>query len=142
MTNDTGINPYLFFNGRCAEAIEFYRKTVNAEVAMQMHYKDAPPEVIAQQPDPEKTANQIMHARLRIGTATVMLADGPSSGKYDGFALALNTKSATEAERYFTGLAVGGKVDMPLGKTFFSPAFGMLTDRFGIKWMVLTEAAH
>jgi PhnB protein len=143
MTNNYEASPYLFFTGRCEEAIEFYRKTVNAEQIMLMRYKDMPPEAKAQQSQQCSTAtideSKVMHARLRIGGSTILLSDGPGSGKYDGFALSLTALNPAEAERVFTALSAGGKVDMPLNKTFFSPAFGMLTDRFGVKWMVYVE---
>jgi PhnB protein len=141
MTKNYAVNPYLFFDGRCEEAIEFYRKTVNAEPLFLMRYKDAPAEAKAQQCGPANSENKIMHARLRIGDSTIMLSDGPCSGKFDGFSLSVTTPSPVEAEQMFVALSAGGRVDMPLAKTFFSPAFGMLTDRFGVKWMVHVEAA-
>ncbi len=141
MKNNIAVNPYLFFDGRCEEAIEFYRKTVGAEQLMLMRYKDAPPEVKAEQCGPAGTENRVMHARLRIGDSTIMLSDGPCSGKYDGFSLSLTVPGPADAERFFGALSAGGKVDMPLNKTFFSPAFGMLTDRFGVKWMVHVDGA-
>lgn len=142
MANINGLNPYLFFDGRCEEAIEFYRKTLGAEVLMLMRYKEAPPEAKAQQEDAEKVANRIMHARLGVGGSTILMSDGPCSGKYDGFAMILSAAAPAEAERLFAALGSGGNIDMPMSKTFFSPAFGMLTDRFGIKWMVIVEAAR
>ena len=141
MTKKNAVNPYLFFDGRCEEAIEFYRKTVGAEQLMLMRYKDAPAEAKAQQCGPPGSENRVMHARLRIGDSTIMLSDGPCSGKYDGFSLSLVAPSAADAERSFAALSEGGKVEMPMAKTFFSPAFGMLTDRFGVKWMVYVEAS-
>jgi PhnB protein len=139
MSKNYAVNPYLFFTGRCQEAIAFYRKTIGAEPLMVMHYKDAPPGAMPPDADPAN-ANKVIHARLSFGGATIMMSDGPGSGKYDGFALSLPAPDAAEAERLFKALSEGGRVDMPLGKTFFSPAFGMLTDRFGIKWMVMVEA--
>ncbi len=140
MTKNYPVNPYLFFNGRCEEAIEFYRKTVGAEPLMLMRYKDAPPGAMPQEGcNPTDGGNKIMHARLRIGGSTVMLSDGPCSGKYDGFSLSLTAPDPIEAATLFADLSAGGSVDMPLAKTFFSPAFGMLTDRFGVKWMVIVE---
>jgi PhnB protein len=141
MTKNYAVTPYLFFDGRCEEAIEFYGKTVNAEPIMLMRYKDAPAEAKAQQCDAPIHENKVMHARVRIGGSTVMLSDGPCSGKFDGFSLSLTAPTAADAERSFKALSAGGKVDMPLNKTFFSPAFGMLTDRFGVKWMVIVEAS-
>jgi len=139
MTKNYSVNPYLFFDGRCEEAIEFYRKTIGAEQLMLMRFKDMPAEAKAQQCHEQVSDNKVMHARLRIGGSTILLSDGPCSGKYDGFALSLTAPDAAEAERLFAGLSAGGKVDMPLNKTFFSPAFGMLTDPFGVKWMVYVE---
>jgi PhnB protein len=140
MTTKYAVNPYLFFDGRCEEAIEFYKTTVGAEQLMLMRYKDAPPQGNAQQCGPPGSENRVMHARIRIGDSTILLSDGPCSGKYDGFSLSLTAPNAAEAEKVFASLSAGGKVDMPLAKTFFSPAFGMATDRFGVKWMVYVEA--
>ena len=131
------IQPYLFFDGRCEEAIEFYRKALGAEVGMLMRFKDSP-----EPPPPGAVApgseNKVMHATLRIGAATVMASDGCVSGSpsFKGFSLSLTVPSEAEADRRFAALADGGKVQMPLGKTFWSPRFGMLTDRFGVGWMV------
>lgn len=146
MNTNTKANPYIFFNGKCEEAIGFYSKAAGAKQLMLMRYKDAPPEVKAQQAKAQESCapgseNWVMHARLQIGDSTILLSDGPCSGKYDGFALSLTVPSPAEAERSFSALSAGGKVDMPLNKTFFSPAFGMLTDRFGVKWMVYVEGA-
>jgi PhnB protein len=140
MTKNYPVTPYLFFNGRCEEAIEFYRKTIGAETLMLMRFKDAPPEAKAQQCGPANGENKIMYARLRIGDTTVLLSDGPCSGKFDGFSLALTALNPADAGQVFAALSEGGQVDMPLAKTFFSPAFGMLTDRFGVKWMVIVQA--
>ena len=139
MTKNYSLDPYLFFDGRCAEAIEFYRNAVGAEQQFIMRFKDAPPEAKAQGCGGPDNENKIMHARLGIGNKTILLADGPCSGKFDGFALSLTAPNPDEAARLFGALSAGGKVDMPMNKTFFSPAFGMLTDRFGVKWMVYVE---
>jgi len=132
------VEPYLFFDGRCEEAIEFYRKTLGAEVQMLMRYKDSPE---PPQPGmvPPGAENKIMHATLRIGETTVMASDGQCTGKpkFDGFALSITAASGAEAERVFKSLGEGGKVQMPLTKTFFAPSFGMLADRFGVAWMVI-----
>jgi len=131
------IQPYLFFDGRCEEAIEFYRKALGAEVEILMRFKDSPepppPGVV-----PPGSENKVMHATLRIGAATVMASDGCASGSpsFTGFSLSLTVPSEAEADRRFAALADGGTVQMPLGKTFWSPRFGMLTDRFGVGWMV------
>jgi PhnB protein len=135
------IQPYLFFGGRCEEAIEFYRKALGAEVEMLMRHNDSPtpppPGVI--QPGFE---NKVMHCSIRIGGATVMASDGCGGEKshFDGFRLSLALPTEAAAHKAFTALADGGKVDMPLGKTFFSPCFGMVKDRFGVGWMVLVTS--
>ena len=131
------IEPYLFFDGRCEEAIAFYRQALGAEVVMLMRWKDHP------EPQPGMTPpgaeEKIMHANLRIGGATVMASDGKCQGQlnFQGFALSLSVDDETEAERVFAALGKGGQVQMPLAKTFFSPKFGMVVDRFGVWWMVL-----
>jgi PhnB protein len=129
------IQPYLFFDGRCEEAIEFYREALGAEVTMLMHYKDSPdPGACSPGVSPEK----VMHANLRIGETTVLASDGHCQGhpSFEGFSLSLTVGDEAEAERSFAALADGGKVQMPLTKTFFSPRFGMVADRFGVSWMV------
>ena len=131
------IESYLFFNGRCEEAIEFYKRALGAEVLMLMRNKEspepAPPGML-----PPGSENKIMHATLRIGDSNLMLSDGENNGKPDfkGFSLSLDVATVAEAERLFNALADGGKVQMPLAKTFWSPMFGMVADRFGVGWMV------
>jgi PhnB protein len=131
------IEPYLFFNGRCEEAIAFYKKVLGAEVVMMMRNKEAP-----EKPPPgmlpEGSDDKIMHATLRIGASNLMLSDGRCDGKpvFSGFSLSLDAASEAEAERLFAALADGGTVQMPLAKTFWSPRFGMVADRFGVGWMV------
>ena len=134
------IEPYLFFNGRCEEAIEFYRKALGAEVLMLMRYKESP-----ESPPPGMVPagwdNKIMHTSLRIGDATVMASDGCSDGvNFQGFSLSLAVANQDQAQRAFAALADGGQVRMPLGKTFWSPCFGMVADRFGVGWMVTVVA--
>ena len=132
------VQPYLFFDGRCEEAIEFYRSTLGAEVIMLMRFKDSP--------DPTMCApgaeNKVMHASLRIGDTTLMASDGRCEGKpsFQGFSLSLPVLNEVDAERLFASVADGGKVQMPLTKTFFSPCFGMVTDRFGVSWMIIVPA--
>ena len=135
------IQPYLFFNGRCEEAVEFYRKALGAEVEMLMRYKecpDSPPPGTL----PPGSENKVMHAALRIGGAVVMASDGNCTGQteFKGFSLSVTVPDAATADRFFTALAEGGQVQMPLGKTFFSPRFGMVADRFGVGWMVIVPA--
>jgi PhnB protein len=131
------VQPYLFFNGRTEEAIEFYRKALGAEVEMMMRFKDSPE---PHQPGmvPPGFENKIMHASFRIGETTLMGSDGcgPEKAKFEGFSLSLTVPTEAEADRVFSALADGGKVNMPLAKTFWSPRFGMLEDRFGIGWMI------
>jgi PhnB protein len=131
-----GIEPYLFFNGRCDEAVEFYKKALGAEVLMLMRYKESP-----EPPPPGMVPagwdNKIMHTSLRIGNANLMASDGCSDGvNFQGFSLSLTVANEAEAKRAFTALSDGGQVQMPLGKTFWSPCFGMVADRFGVGWMV------
>lgn len=136
------VQPYLFFRGRCEEAISFYKKTLGAEVLEQMRFKENPdkpgPDVIAPGLD-----DKIMHASLRIGETLVMVSDGMGTGTPDfkGISLALDVTSEAEADRLFNALGEGGKVEMPIGKTFFSPRFGVVSDRFGVSWMVVTTPA-
>lgn len=131
------IEPYLFFEGRCDEAIAFYQSTLGAEVTALLRYKDNPephePGMI-----PPGSENKVMHANLRIGDAMVMVSDGECHGQpqFTGFGLSFTVSSPAEADRIFAALGEGGQVRMPLGKTFFSPRFGMLTDRFGVLWMI------
>ncbi len=132
------IQPYLFFEGRCEEALEFYKKALGAEVTMLMRIQDSPepPPPGMHPPGSEK---KIMHASLRIGDATLMASDGRCQGKpsFQGFSLSLDARDEAQAKRLFGALAEGGQVHMPLGKTFFSPCFGMVADRFGVSWMVI-----
>ena len=132
------VQPYLTFEGRCEEAIEFYKKALGAKVEVMMRFKDAPepPPADCKPADP----NKIMHASFKVGETTVMASDGMMQGKapkFEGFALSVDFKSKPEAERAFGALSEGGKVTQPLTKTFFSPAFGMLADRFGVHWIVI-----
>jgi PhnB protein len=136
------VQPYLFFEGRAEEAIEFYRRALGAEVKMLMRYKDGP--ASAGQGCPDGTVppgDKVMHADLRIGDARVLVSDGRCEGKpaFHGFSLAITVNTEAEADRTFNALAEGGKIIMPLDKTFFSPRFGMVADRFGVGWMVLVS---
>jgi PhnB protein len=132
------VQPYLFFDGRCEEALGFYRRTLGAEVKMLMRFKEAPEKPPAGTM-PSGTENKVMHAELRIGESAIMASDGHCQGKasFEGFSLTLAVKTEAEADRLFAALSDGGEVRMPLGKTFFSPKFGMLADRFGVGWMVI-----
>jgi PhnB protein len=135
------VQPYLFFDGRCEEAVEFYRKALGAEVTMLMRYKDSPdpppPGMI-----PPGSENKVMHASFRIGDTEVMASDGSCAGNtnFKGFSLSVTVPDIATADRFFGALADGGQVQMPLGKTFWSPRFGMVADRFGVGWMVIVPA--
>ena len=135
------VQPYLFFEGRCEEAFEFYRKALGAEVLMLMRNKESPE---APPPGMNAPPEKVMHACLRIGDTELMASDGMCSGKpsFQGFSLSVPAKDEGDAKRKFSALAEGGRVKMPLTKTFFSPAFGMVTDRFGLGWMVLVPQAQ
>jgi len=131
------VQPYLNFNGRAKEAIDFYRKALGAEVQMLMHFKDCP-EPQQGMITPENK-DKVMHAALKIGDTAVFASDGRCTGSsnFQGISLSLQAKDEAEADRLFGALADGGQVQMPLAKTFFSPSFGMLADRFGVNWMVI-----
>ena len=130
------VQPYLFFDGRCDEALDFYKKALGAEVAMLMRWKDCP-DKSACTPANE---NKVMHSSVRIGDTTLMASDGRNTGNpnFQGFALSINAKDEADADKLFAALSDGGKVTMPMAKTFFSPRFGMLADKFGVSWMVIT----
>jgi PhnB protein len=128
------VQPYLFFDGRCDEAIAFYQKALGAEVTMLMRFKDAPqPEAM-----PPGSGEKVMHASVRIGDTMVLASDGRCLGQpnFQGFALTVTAADAADAERLFAALGDGGTAQMPLAETFFSPRFGMVADRFGVAWMV------
>lgn len=130
------IEPYLFFKGRCEEAVKFYQNALGAEVQMMMRYKESPepppPGMI-----PANWGEKIMHSSMKIGQTVVMASDGcGEGGNIEGFSLSISVNTEAEAQKIFAGLSEGGKVTMPLGKTFWSPCFGMLEDKFGIGWMV------
>jgi PhnB protein len=137
------IQPYLFFDGRCEEAIEFYKNALGAEVIMLMRFKDNP-----EPPGPDDscrpapgTEDKVMHASFRIGDSTIMASDGECKGQaaFQGFSLSLTVPDAAEADRLFAALSEGGQVQMPLATTFFSPRFGMVADKFGVSWMIYVE---
>ena len=134
--NKALVQPYLFFGGRCEEALEFYRSAIGAHVDFLMRYKESP-----EPPPPGMLApgfeNKVMHTTFRIGETALMASDGCSEGtNFEGFSLSITVSNEAEADRAFAALSAGGKVTMPLTKTFWSPRFGMLTDRFGIGWMI------
>ncbi|MES2912237.1 MAG: VOC family protein [Pseudomonadota bacterium] len=137
------VQPYIFFEGRCEEAVNFYKTALKAEVTMLMRYKD--------NPEPQSTGDgcgpnaanippdSVMHASFKIGDTEVMASDGMASGKteFKGITLSLNPATEAEAKKLFEALGVGGQVQMPMTKTFFSPCFGMVADKFGVSWMVV-----
>ena len=133
------VEPYLFFNGQCEEAIEFYKQTLGAKVLMALRFRDNP-----DKPGPYKVApdldDKIMHASLKIGETEVLMSDGMGTGRpeFKGITLALGVQSEAEADRVFNALAEGGQIKMPIGKTFFSPRFGGVADRFGVSWIIVT----
>ena len=132
------IQPYLFFDGRCEEAIEFYKQAVGAKVEMLMRFKDSPepPQPGCMAPNSE---NKVMHACIKVGDTAIMASDGRCEGKpnFQGFSLSLTVKTEAEADRCFAALGAGGQEQMPLTKTFWSPRFGMVADKFGVSWMVI-----
>jgi len=134
------VEPYLMFNGRCEEAVDFYGAVLGAEVEMLLRFRespDEPPPGIM----PADWSDKIMHCALKIGSTRVMASDGCASDDagFKGVCLTASVATEQEADRVFAALSEGGHVTMPLGKTFFSPRFGMLTDRFGLGWMVIVE---
>lgn len=132
------IQPYLFFEGRAEEAIEFYKKTLGAKVEMVMRFKEAPDQSMISPGSGEK----VMHGAIKIGDAIVLLSDGRNSGKpnFQGFSLTLYPKDEAEADKLFAALVEGGEVRMPMDKTFFAKRFGMLADKFGVGWMIIVPA--
>ena len=131
------VQPYVFFNGRCEEALTFYREKLGAEVLFQMRFKDAPPS--NEHPIAAGTEDKIMHATLRIGTTELMASDGDCKAQatpYAGFSLSLTADDAASGEKLFNALADGGKITLPWQATFWSKGFGMVADRFGVHWMV------
>ena len=131
------VQPYLSFEGRAQEAIDFYEGALGAKVDMVMHFKDAPPEVQSQMSPTSK--DKIMHAAFHIGDTQVMASDGRCTGKasFSGISLTLNAASNAEADKLFNALANGGQVQMPMSETFFANRFGMVADKFGVGWMVI-----
>jgi PhnB protein len=129
------IQPYLSFEGRCDEAIEFYKKAIDAKVQMVMRFKEMPDQSMVTPQNKDK----VMHAALNAGDATLLMSDGRCTGgaNFSGISLALSASNEADAERFFNALAEGGKVNMPMAKTFFSSRFGMVADKFGVGWMVL-----
>ena len=133
------VQPYLSFEGRCEEALEFYKGAIDAKVEMVMHFKDAPAE--AQAMITPESKNKVMHAAFKVGDTQVLASDGQCTGKstFSGVSLTLNATDAAEADKLFGALGKGGQVHMPLAETFFATRFGMLADKFGVNWMILVQ---
>ena len=131
------VEPYLFFEGRTEEALEFYRQKLGAKVEAVLRYKENPEPKY----NPPNSDNKVMHALFSIGDTKVMASDGNCTGKpsFQGFALTINARDAAEAKQRFDALADGGQVQMPMTQTFFSPRFGMVADRFGVSWMIMAS---
>jgi len=136
------VEPYIFFEGRCEEALEFYKKVLGAEVTMLLRYSDSPEPVPAGMVPPG-SEQKIMHCGFRIGDSTLNGSDGNCLGKpvFQGFSLTVTVPDVAKCNTVFAALAEGGEVKMPLSKTFFSPQFGMVTDKFGVGWMVIVDAS-
>jgi len=139
-STQTLIQPYLFFDGRCEEALEFYRTALGAEITRLLRFKDSP-EPARPGMTPPGSENKVMHANFTVGGSQVMASDGRCGGKpnFQGFGLSLTVPSEADADRKFAALSAGGRVEMPLAKTFFSPRFGMVVDRFGVLWMIIVQ---
>ena len=142
------IEPYLFLDGRCEEALDFYREKLGAEVTMQMRFSDAPgeggPPPEGCDPPPAGTGDKIMHASFKVGDTTLMASDGNCGGspRFEGMSLSLSVADDATAERLFAALADGGQVQVPIAPSFFATRFGMVADRFGVAWMVVTDNAR
>jgi PhnB protein len=131
------IQPYLFFDGRAEEALDFYKKAIGASVEMLMRWKDCPDQNVRT----PQNENKVMHASLKIGDSRLLVSDGDCHDKADfkGFSLTISAETEADADKFFNALSAGGEVRMPMTKTFFSPRFGMCADKFGVGWMVLVE---
>ncbi|MFO0877604.1 MAG: VOC family protein [Gemmataceae bacterium] len=128
-------NPHLVFDGRCKEAFEFYERTLGGKVTAMIPYSDTP----ARDHMPASTGSRIMHARLALNDQVLMGCDAHPEMPYDGIRgcdVAMQVSSPAEAERLFAALAEGGTITMPIGETFWADRFGMVTDRFGVPWMI------
>ncbi|HKP23554.1 MAG TPA: VOC family protein [Dongiaceae bacterium] len=133
------VQPYVFFDGKCEEALEFYKRAVGAKVNMLMRFGEAPDQ---SQIKPE-SRNKVMHAAVHVGETEILASDGHCLGApaFQGFALTINAANSAEALKLFTGIAEGGKIQMPLDKTFFAASFGIAVDKFGVSWMVIADKA-
>jgi PhnB protein len=133
--SETTLQPYLFFGGRCEEALNFYQQAIGAEIVMLSRFKDAPEKMSGL---PDCFDDKIMHASVRVGSSMFLASDGQCEGpaNFEGFSMAINLAGEAEADRVFAALSEGGMVVMPMEKTFWAPKFGMLQDKFGVGWMV------
>ena len=133
------VQPYVFFDGKCEEALEFYKSAVGAKVDMIMRFKEAPAEMQSQMSPGSK--DKVMHAAFKIGDTQILASDGHCNGKpsFQGFSLTINAANDAEADKLFGALSKGGQVTQPMSETFFASRFGMLADKFGVNWMVLAE---
>jgi PhnB protein len=134
------VQPYLFYDGRCEEALEFYKKALGIQVEMLMRFSDNP-EPMPPGMIPPGSESKVMHASFKLGDSVLMASDGHCAGNasFQGFSLSISAPDQAAAERMFNALADGGKVQMPLQKTFYSPCFGMVADKFGVGWMVIVN---
>jgi PhnB protein len=135
------VQPYLYFDGRCEEALNFYEKGLGAKVNALMRFKDNPDPTMC---GPTGSSEKVMHASFQVGDTQLMASDGNCAGKskFEGISLTLGVSSTKEAERLFAALADGGQVQMPMTETFFAHRFGMVADKFGVSWMVIAEKPH
>ena len=135
------VQPYLFFDGRTEEALQFYSRHLGAKVEMLMRFKESPE---SQRPGMQVPGDKVMHSCFRIGDTQLMASDGMCTGQtnFDGFSLSISAANDAEAKRIFNALADGGKVTQPLSETFFASSFGMVADRYGVNWMVIAEKPH
>jgi PhnB protein len=135
------VQPYLFFDGRCEEALRFYQEVLGAELVMMLRFKDSP-DPVPEGMVPPGSGDKVMHCAFKIGETEVLASDGGCRGEteFKGFSLTCPVPDAAAADRMFAALGQGGQVQMPLGPTFFSPRFGIVADRFGVSWMVIVDA--
>ena len=133
------VQPYVFFDGKCDEALQFYQRALGAKVNALMRFSEAPDQ---SQVKPE-SKNKVMHAAFQVGETEILASDGYCLGApaFQGFALTIHAADSAEALKLFTAIAEGGKIQMPLDKTFFAASFGMAVDKFGVNWMVIAEKA-
>jgi PhnB protein len=137
------VQPYLFFDGRCEEALEFYKSALGAKVDMLLRFKDNPEPQAGGPGCGAGSEDKVMHAAFHVGETLIMASDGMAGGKpeFKGFSLSVNAKDDAEADRLFAALGKGGQVQVPLARTFFSPRFGIVADKFGVGWMVIVPQA-